>query len=246
LAVSGSTGIGTTTPTQKLDVIGAIRIGTTTSNVNGSIRYNGANFQGHHNGTWKNLDDAGGGSTVWSQSGTEAFYTSGNVGIGTSNPAHLLHVNGDVAVAGYVLGPSDERLKEDISDISDALQIVDKMQPRTYRHKDEMIENLGLTDGQQYGFVAQELEKLLPALVVDKTITGVDGTDYKGINHQQLIPILTQAIKELSQENNRLLELHKDQQALNQSLLERLTAIERPQLLKAYSLSISTLSHLRK
>jgi len=80
------------------------------------------------------------------------------------------------------------------------------MQPRSYRHKDEMIESIGLADGQQYGFVAQELEKILPSLVVDNTISGKDGTNYKGINHQQLVPILTQAIKELSKENDTLQE----------------------------------------
>jgi len=101
--------------------------------------------------------------------------TDGYVGIGTNHPAHLLHVNGNMAVAGYVLGPSDERLKE-------------------------------------YGFIAQELENLLPALVVDKTITGVDGTEYKGINHQQLIPILTQAIKELSKEYDPLSEQIREHQ----------------------------------
>jgi len=228
LAVSGSTGIGTTVPTQKLDVIGAIRIGTTTSNVNGSIRYDGFNFQGHHNGTWINLDEQGGGSTqVWTQSGSEASYTSGNVGIGTNNPEHLLHVNGDIAVAGFILGPSDERLKEDIRDLSDALEIVNKIQPRTYRHKDNLIASIGLAYGQQYGFIAQELERLLPSLVIDNTISDKDGNKYKGINHQQMIPILTQAIKELSEENAALKRQQTAHAELISSILSRIENLEK-------------------
>ena len=41
-------GIGTTTPVEKLDVNGAIRIGTTTSNNQGTIRYNNGKFEGRN------------------------------------------------------------------------------------------------------------------------------------------------------------------------------------------------------
>ena len=42
---------------------------------------------------------SGGGSSVWTQSGNDAYYTSGNVGIGVSSPVVGLHVkgNGDTA-----------------------------------------------------------------------------------------------------------------------------------------------------
>lgn len=45
---------------------------------------------------WAPAADAtgGGGSSVWSTSGNEAYYTAGNVGIGTSNPSEALDVNG--------------------------------------------------------------------------------------------------------------------------------------------------------
>ena len=41
-----------------------------------------------------------GGSSVWTLSGTKAYYTSGNVGIGTSNPVYKLDVVGDVKIKG--------------------------------------------------------------------------------------------------------------------------------------------------
>ncbi len=38
---------------------------------------------------------AGGGSSLWSENGTKIYYNTDNVGIGTTNPAALLHVSGD-------------------------------------------------------------------------------------------------------------------------------------------------------
>jgi len=45
-------GVDVATPQQKLDVAGAIRIGTTASNLAGTIRYNGTTFEGHNGSIW--------------------------------------------------------------------------------------------------------------------------------------------------------------------------------------------------
>jgi hypothetical protein len=54
-ASAQNTGIGTTTPLQKLDVNGAIKIGTTTANEPGSIRYHNNKFEGGNGSTWSEL-----------------------------------------------------------------------------------------------------------------------------------------------------------------------------------------------
>lgn len=54
-ARSQNTGINTTTPVQTLDVNGAVRIGNSTNNQAGSIRYNSGNFEGADGTTWKYL-----------------------------------------------------------------------------------------------------------------------------------------------------------------------------------------------
>lgn len=51
-----NTGVGTNTPLQKLDVNGAIRIGNTSSNEPGSIRYNNNNFEGGDGSSWRSLE----------------------------------------------------------------------------------------------------------------------------------------------------------------------------------------------
>jgi hypothetical protein len=63
-------GIDTSAPQQKLDVAGAIRIGRDDfGDVDGSIRFNGTNFQGFVL-TWKNLDE----QPLWSQNGSSDTY----------------------------------------------------------------------------------------------------------------------------------------------------------------------------
>ena len=53
---------------------------------------------------------ATGGSSVWSTSGTSAYYTAGSVGIGTSSPAATLDVNGSMNVSGNFFSPYMMRL----------------------------------------------------------------------------------------------------------------------------------------
>ena len=76
---SGNVGVGTTSPNYKLDVAGDI-------NFTGTLYQNGTAFSG----------GGGGGSSVWTQTGTDIYYISGNVGINNSTPQYKLDVDGDI------------------------------------------------------------------------------------------------------------------------------------------------------
>jgi len=54
-AAGGNVGIGTTTPTAKLEVAGAIKIGDTAGLADGTIRYTGSDFEGRVAGAWASL-----------------------------------------------------------------------------------------------------------------------------------------------------------------------------------------------
>jgi len=69
--------------------------------------------------------------------------------------------------------------------------------------------------GQRIGFIAQEMEEVLPELVF---INEVDG--YKGINYAEVTAVLTEAIKEQQAEIDRL-------QQENQHLNARLERLEK-------------------
>ncbi len=127
---------------------------------------------------------------------------------GTTNYAG--YFAGDVTYTGTLSGPSDAKLKYNVNDLSDATDIIKKLSPKTYLYKQEgEAAYLNLSEGRQFGFIAQELETVLPELVSKQTqIKGYNeegNIEYKAVNYIGLIPVLTQALKE-QQELIELLE----------------------------------------
>jgi hypothetical protein len=63
---------------------------------------------------------------------------------------------------------SDKNLKKNIQDVGDAMDIIKKLNPKNYEFKtDEKLVALNLPKGTHYGFIAQELEQVLPYIVND-------------------------------------------------------------------------------
>lgn len=70
-------GVGTSNPAEKLDVNGAIKIGTTTGNTDGTIRWTGSDFEGRKSGVWVSLTGGGGGGNTLDEA-----YNQGGPGAG--------------------------------------------------------------------------------------------------------------------------------------------------------------------
>lgn len=86
---------------------------------------------------------------------------------------------------------SDERLKENISPLTNALERVQKINGVSYNWKDRDAGGNGL----RFGFIAQQLESVEPELVFTSNQTE---EKYKGINDGGIIPLLVEAVKELA------------------------------------------------
>ena len=120
--------------------------------------------------------------------------SNGNVGIGTSTPGAKLHVAGDIYATGDVTAyySSDINLKENIVNIENALDKVNKIRGVHYDWKDEYLEEHTYVEKQDVGVIAQEVEKVLPEIVADRE----DGT--KAVKYDRLTALLIEAVKELS------------------------------------------------
>lgn len=120
------------------------------------------------------------------------IYDNGSeVGIGTSTPAAgwELEVNGDIKCVS-LWATSDAKFKKDITPLKNANDIISKLQGVTYNWRTEEFKSKKFSTENQIGFIAQEVQKVLPAAVT-KDANG----DY-AINYIEIIPVLTEAMKE--------------------------------------------------
>ena len=116
----------------------------------------------------------------------------------TSATRFSLNSAGTLTVKDDIIGfgsPSDKRLKENIKPIKYALDKVSKLQGVEFDwKKSDSI----LDIKEDIGFIAQDVQKVLPELVREKD----DGM--LSLRHQGIVPVLLEAIKELKQEVEEL------------------------------------------
>lgn len=94
-------------------------------------------------------------------------------------------------------GGSDLTLKMNVTDMQPALSKILALRPVTWDWKDRPV-----SIERNYGFIAQEVEKIMPDLVYVDTWT--DGTERKFIKTKELLPYLVTAIKEQQAQINEL------------------------------------------
>jgi hypothetical protein len=183
---AGNVGIGTT-PTARLHVAGTVKI-----DAANTLEF-GAGVSGK---------EASAGKIGYQTFSADALDI---VGAGTTNSNRRIrfYAEGGAIFNGSVTGvgaynSSDQRLKQDIRPLTNALALVQRLHGRRYQWNALGVQRGGQAHAEQVGVLAQELEQVLPELVN----TGPDG--YKAVNYAQLTPVLIEAIKELKAENDTL------------------------------------------
>ena len=170
-----------------------------------------------------------------------------NIGTGSDVVKFRVEADGDVisATNSYT---SDERAKSEISDLNYGLDKIKQLQPKQFkmRYSEEK--------GFKYGFIAQEVETILPDLIRNDGIEDGEGGSYKALEYNSIIAILTKAIQELKSEIDSLkFQLNPDnssstqepvvEEALEESVAEEAqpeeVATEEPQEVAQVSLGAS-------
>jgi len=143
------------------------------------------------------IDEASGIGTIFIEGGRDIdeigsanqvlYKDNNNVATTSAN----LQFNGtNLTCAGTVTANSDERLKENVKTISDALDKVKKLRGVEYDHKK--------TGEHSIGVIAQEVEKVLPELVFE------DALGVKSVGYANIVAVLIEAIKEQQEQIEEL------------------------------------------
>jgi hypothetical protein len=118
----------------------------------------------------------------------------------TDQGAYNLQVNGTgVWGAGAYVNGSDLRLKNSITPLNNSLDLINKMNPVTYKFNEDYSKDQSI----QTGFIAQDLQEILKN---EAYLDGIvkDGSEYLSVAYQNIIPLLVKAVQELSAEIKEL------------------------------------------
>ena len=112
------------------------------------------------------------------------------------NNSNELNIRGDIVA--FAAAASDDRLKTNRSPISDALNKVNSINGFTYNWNDKAKELLDVnTTELQIGVSAQEVQSVVPEVIKTRKVPKSD-EEILIVKYEKLIPLLIEAIKELS------------------------------------------------
>jgi hypothetical protein len=182
---------------------GSVSLGSSLS-VAGSSTFNGVST--FNNNTNFNGNSAfNGNSTFNGNLGISGILTVGNAATFNSNVTvnSSLFVNGTIIATDDIIGfySSDERLKTNISSITDAVSKVSVLNGVTFDWNETALELNPHRTKREAGVIAQQVEKVLPEVVIARD------NGYKAVDYEKLVPLLIEAIKEL---NDRIKKLESD------------------------------------
>jgi hypothetical protein len=232
---NGYLGIGTTSPAYHLHVTsaragdyvayfqngndqGGALVGYAGSTVNavGAVTDNEAGLAGYA----VHLPATGNGWAMWATSNSsDAIAVRGSIPTNGSWLGYAGYFAGGIGYVNGLYNLSDTRAKKNVATLSGALDKVMQLRGVTYQYDNEAFGKYTGNDSRTYtGFVAQEVERIVPEAVAEKYIVS-DGTEVKGaianmnsverqtvkvVDYVSLVPVLVEAMKEQQAEIQRL------------------------------------------
>lgn len=151
-----------------------------------------------------------------------SLHSLGVIGITGNSSSYAGYFSGNVYTTGSYL-PSDESLKQNVEDFTSAMKVINQLHPKQYQYRqDGNYKMMNLPQGQRYGLLAQDVEKVLPGLVKVTTFDvgkaaplGSELSDpknpssakiaaqrpsglieFKAVNYTELIPVMVKALQE--------------------------------------------------
>ena len=116
---------------------------------------------------------------------------NGFVGLGTGTPTVRLQVSGDI-IANSIAGSSDLRYKTNVRSITSPLEKVKSLRGVYFNWDQKSFPNKDFSDKTELGFIAQEVEKVLPEVVSKDN----SPEEYRSVKYDKVVALLVEAIKE--------------------------------------------------
>ena len=98
---------------------------------------------------------------------------------------------------------SDRKLKQHIEPLASGLSLLMRLKPMQYSFRAKEFEHMNLPSGTHMGFIAQDIQELLPELVAEASSPILDetgavngSTKFMAVNYTEIIPLLTAAMQE--------------------------------------------------
>ncbi len=124
---------------------------------------------------------------------------TGFVGLGNTSPTVRLQVTGDI-IANSIAGSSDARFKTNIVTIKNPLQKVLALRGVHFNWNTSAFPQKMFSEKRTLGFIAQEVEKVLPEIVQTENTT----EGYKSVQYDKVVALLVEAMKEQQKQINQL------------------------------------------
>ena len=160
------------------------------------------------------------GSAGGTSTGTKYGVYGSTSGSGTR---YGVYCSGNGAYTGTWTDVSDKKFKTNIVQLPSVLDKVMLLKPSSYEYKTKEYDFMQFNEGIDYGFIAQDVEKVFPTLVTDNFHPGptdedgeytTEGIDYKGIDYNLFAPIAIKAIQEqqeiIESQGEEIAELKKE------------------------------------
>jgi hypothetical protein len=175
------------------------------------------------NGVARAWTELNGGSTNWelNYGGTWlSVSNTGFVGINASPTASFrLDVGGSIRCTALT-ETSDERFKKNIQPLSSSLEKIESLNGVSWQWKAEEFPAEKFSNDMQIGFIAQEVEKVIPEVVM------TDAKGYKSIDYSKISAVLTEALKDQQKQINILKVENDEMKKKFELLLKRIEVLE--------------------